>query len=277
MTANTVTPNTVAAPRPLTQYIGVSTKAYFGYERTLDWLTDVRDIVLARPGLAAAGVVPFVIPSDPTLPEAIRILAGTGVVVGAQDVAWGDGPLTGEVPATMLTELGVGIVELGHAERRALFGEDDAAIARKHRAAAAAGLTSLLCVGERDRIDPDTAAGVCFAQVAAVLPDDQAAPLLLAYEPVWAIGAPQPAAPGHVNAVVDALRRRVESAWPGLQFGIVYGGSAGPGLLADLDAVDGLFLGRFAHDARNLGTVLDEASARSRFSQQFSQRNFAPQ
>ncbi|MCI4659973.1 triose-phosphate isomerase family protein [Cryobacterium zhongshanensis] len=263
--------------RPPTQYIGVSTKAYFGYERTLGWLNDVRDIVLARPGLAGAGVIPFVIPSDPTLPEAIRILAGTGVVVGAQDVAWGDGALTGEVPATMLAELGLGLVELGHAERRALFGEDDAAIARKHLAAAAAGLTSLLCVGERDRVDPETAAGLCFAQVAAVLPPDQSARVLLAYEPVWAIGAPQPADPGHVNATVDALRRRVDSAWPGIELGIVYGGSAGPGLLADLDAVDGLFLGRFAHDARSLGTVLDEASARSQRSQQFSHRMCAPQ
>ena len=85
--------------------------------------------------------------------------------------------------------------------------------------------------------------------------DESLAPrLVLAYEPVWAIGADEPAAPAYVNAVVELIRQGLGAACP-----IIYGGSAGPGLLPELAAADGLFLGRFAHDAANLGRVLDEA------------------
>ena len=245
------------------QHIGVSTKAYFGYSQTLDWLAEVRETVQARPGLNAAGIVPFVIPSSPVLAAALTLLNGTGVIVGAQDLSWSDGPLTGEVLAAMLAEMGVQLAELGHAERRSLFGETDAVIQRKHAAATAAGLTTLLCVGEDRRTDTWSAAAFCASQVEAVVPRDQATSILIAYEPVWAIGADRPADPGYVNGVVTELRSRLHMGFPSLPVSIIYGGSAGPGLLGDLESVDGLFLGRFAHSAANLGTVLDEALARS--------------
>jgi triosephosphate isomerase len=245
------------------QYVGASTKAYLGYAATLEWLGGVRDAVTARPALAEHGVVPFVIPSFPALAAAVSILDGTGVVVGAQNVAWGGGALTGEVPAPMLAELGVQLVEIGHAERRRLFAETNTLIERKHSAAREAGLNSLLCVGEPTRRRPDAAADYCFAQVAAVVAKHPEGTLLIAYEPVWAIGAEEPAEPDFVIQVVEELRKRLATAFPLLRPSIVYWGSAGPGLIQQLEGVDGLFLGRFAHDVANFGTVLDEAMARS--------------
>ena len=99
-------------------------------------------------------------------------------------------------------------------------------------------------------------------QLHAALADAPAGPLIVAYEPVWAIGAPEPAPAEHIATVARRAaertrrpaRRRAGSA-------VIYGGSAGPGLLAELgDAVDGLFLGRFAHDPDALVSVLDEAA-----------------
>ncbi|WP_285244461.1 triose-phosphate isomerase family protein [Pseudarthrobacter sp. fls2-241-R2A-127] len=239
-------------------YIGVSTKMYLGYRESLRWLSEVRSIVDDRPGLAAqdSPVRVFAIPSFPVLEPAARILAGSPVLLGAQNCAWGDGPLTGEVSPGMLAELGVSLVEIGHAERRRLFGEDDAVVARKVRAAVEHSLTPLLCIGEPDRLDAGAAAAFCVEQVHAATDGDAELlhRLVLAYEPVWAIGANEPAAPDHVNAVLTQIRAALGARCP-----LIYGGSAGPGLLPQLAAADGLFLGRFAHDAANLGRVLDEA------------------
>jgi triosephosphate isomerase len=156
----------------------------------------------------------------------------------------------------MLAELGVSLVEIGHAERRRLFAEDDAVVARKVRAAVGHSLTPLLCIGEPDKLDAGAAADFCVGQVLAATEGDSALPsrLVLAYEPVWAIGAQEPAPPQHVNAVLTRIRGALGPGCP-----IIYGGSAGPGLLPQLPAADGLFLGRFAHDAANLARVLDEA------------------
>lgn len=244
-------------PRP--RYIGVSTKMYLGYHQSLAWMEGIRQEVLARPDLAGE-VKSFVAPSFPVLESAQRIFSGTGVTVAAQNCSEEDGALTGEVSAGLLAELGVGLVEIGHAERRRLFGEDDATVARKVTAALAAGLTPLVCIGEQERSSVGEAVNFCRAQVESALPG-RAGPdaVILAYEPVWAIGAPIPAPTGYVNDVVSRLREQLPTGSGEAGARIIYGGSAGPGLLPRLHAVDGLFLGRFAHDPRNFGLVLDEA------------------
>ncbi|GHC99126.1 triose-phosphate isomerase family protein [Zhihengliuella salsuginis] len=266
--------------RPDAVYVGVSTKMYLGYERSLAWLEGLRRELLARgegtprttadgaPGTTASGgmdAIPFAAPSYPVLESAARILDGTGCRLAAQNCAVGDGAATGEVSAGMLAELGVRIVEIGHAERRADFGEDDAVVAAKVRSATAAGLTPLLCVGELRRGGPGEAAADCLRQIAAALgtgteAGTDPASVLFAYEPVWAIGATEPASPAHVNAVLALVRERLTV--PGRPVTLIYGGSAGPGLLPRLPEADGLFLGRFAHDPANFGAVLDEARAR---------------
>lgn len=262
-----------------TVYVGVSTKMYLGYRDSLRWLGELRREVDARPALAAGRVVPFVIPSFPVLPAAGEIIAGSPLVLGAQDCGWADGPWTGEVSPSLLAELGVRLVEIGHAERRRHFGEDDAMVGLKVKAADDAGVTPLLCVGEETAPATDTdpaaaaeaAATFVHGQIeAAVRGDwDLASRLVIAYEPVWAIGAAEPASAGYVSAVVRSLRELLAAhslAGDCLDEGrslrelpVIYGGSAKPGLLPALEDVSGLFLGRFAHDAANFGKVLDEA------------------
>jgi triosephosphate isomerase len=194
------------------------------------------------------------------------------VWLGAQDCHSEDaGAFTGEVSPAVLREAGVRIVEVGHAERRRLFGEDDASTARKAAAAARNGLIPLVCIGEVSRTGEGVEAQVGAAiaevrgQVDAVLAQvDDAAEVVLAYEPVWAIGAAQPADEAHVRGVargirgLDSLKSR-----KGLTR-ILYGGSAGPGLYDRINDghVDGLFLGRFGHDPKQfLATVKEVANA----------------
>lgn len=240
--------------------VGVSTKMYLGYRDSLEWLGQLRHEVDTRPALAAGRVVPFVIPSFPLLPAAAGLLRGSPLLLGAQNCGWADGPWTGEVAPSMLAELGVSVVEIGHAERRRHFGEDDAMIARKVRAAADAGLTPLLCVGEPDGGSAAGAADFVYRQIRSAVEGDWAlaAGTVIAYEPVWAIGAAEPAGAGYVSDVVRRLRGHLAASELG-SLPVIYGGSAKPGLLPRLDGVSGLFLGRFAHNPANFGAVLDEA------------------
>lgn len=244
------------------RWIGTSTKMYFGYQRHLDWMTAVAGIVDGRPALADAGITPFVIPSFPVLESALRILGPVGVAVGAQAVSQDEGAATGEVSAGILAEMGVRLVEIGHAERRARYGESDEVVAGKTRASITAGLTPLLCVGEPDGDDPAGAVRIVVEQCLAAVGDAALLDrIVVAYEPVWAIGAPAPAGADYVNEVVAGIRSALSELIGGPAPSIVYGGSAGPGLLATVPEVDGLFLGRFAHDPSNFGRVLDEALA----------------
>jgi len=249
--------------------VGVSLKMYFGYEETLRWARRVAAIVSGtRP--AEAGVDVFVLPSFPVLRQVVDVFEGTGVGVGAQDLHWEDaGAFTGEVSGQMLAELGCRWACVGHAERRRLFGETDALVALKVDAAVRNGLCPIVCIGEDERSDTETAARACRRQLALALSrtggEDPAAPIVVAYEPVWAIGADAPASDDHIDAVCEELGRALEAARPGGANRVIYGGTAGPGLLKRLgDSVDGLFLGRRVHDPEAIKAVVDEAAGRSR-------------
>ncbi|MFB7250162.1 triose-phosphate isomerase family protein [Microbacterium sp. NPDC056234] len=238
--------------------IGASLKMYFSHARTVEWVSDVAEILAEHP--AGNAVTAFVIPQYPSIPAAIE--HGGDLSVGAQDVATEDsGAFTGEVSASVLAELGCRFVEVGHAERRRLFGDTDEVVAAKVHAALRNGLTPILCVGEADRRAPDAAAEVCLAQIRSALTDAVDAgitgPIVIAYEPLWAIGAPAPAEPDHIREVCGALRVQL-----GGDAAVIYGGSAGPGLLTQIaDSVDGLFLGRFAHDPVAVRAILDEVGS----------------
>jgi len=234
--------------------LGVSLKMYMDRARTRQWLSDVA--TLARRG-ETDGVELFVIPDFLSLDAASRILEGTQVRLGAQDVFWEDsGAYTGEISAPMLAQTGCRYVEVGHAERRRLFGETDAITAAKAAAAARAGLIPVICIGESERVDPQLAVDFCERQLKEVFAQMPIyAPLVLAYEPVWAIGAAKPAEPDYIRAVSHGLRLLLADRPARL----IYGGSAGPGLFTRLqNAVDGLFLGRFAHNPAALAAVLAE-------------------
>ena len=186
------------------------------------------------------------------------------VAFGAQDLFWEDrGAYTGAVSGADLADMGARYVEIGHAERRAVFGETDGVIAQKVAAAVRNGLTPWLCIGEPEKGEPDTAAAFCIAQLEASLATlDTPTDIVVAYEPVWAIGQAEAADPGHIQHVAQALAARLADDSRITRARVVYGGSAQVGTLAALgDAVDGLFLGRFAHDTAAFAAILDEAAA----------------
>jgi triosephosphate isomerase len=241
--------------------VGVSLKMYFGHAQTLDWISRVGDLARSHPAVQDGSVELFVIPGFVSLAASIRALDGTPVLVGAQDLATEDaGAFTGEVSGVELAEVGARVVEVGHAERRALFGETDEIVAAKTAAALRNRLSPVLCVGETTRTSPEDAADECLRQLTSALAEAPHGRVIVAYEPVWAIGAAVPAEPAYVRAVCSQLHQAVADR---PDSAVIYGGSAGPGLLAELgDDVDGIFLGRFAHDTDALARVLDEAGER---------------
>ncbi|CAI7569998.1 unnamed protein product [Penicillium discolor] len=188
-------------------------------------------------------------------------------LLGAQDCFWeSQGAYTGEVSPSSIRALGCTIVELGHAERRAIFNETDDQTARKAAATCAQHMVPLVCIGEVTAPGPIASQAVgqavteCAVLVRAVLaaiPDD--APVIFAYEPVWAIGKPKPAGVDHVAAVVQGIRAVIGSRSGTAR--VLYGGSAGPGLWGAGGlghAVDGMFLGRFAHQIEGVREVVRE-------------------
>ncbi|EQL29067.1 triosephosphate isomerase (TIM) [Blastomyces dermatitidis ATCC 26199] len=190
-------------------------------------------------------------------------------LLGAQDCFWQPlGPYTGEVSPSCLQSLHVSLVELGHAERRALFHETDEHVGRKAAAVSAQGMIPLVCVGEIAAPGPVMADAVrnavaeCMVQVQAVLAAAPSyAPLIFAYEPVWAIGKPVPASVEHVAGVVGGIREVVGGSGREGEVRILYGGSAGPGLWGEGGlgkVVDGMFLGRFAHEVDGVRKVVRE-------------------
>ncbi|MEQ3553554.1 triose-phosphate isomerase family protein [Pseudonocardia nematodicida] len=245
--------------------VAISLKMYFTHARTLEWCRRVRGIADSHDAVGPDGTGLLVLPTFPALVGAREIL-GDAVALGAQDVAVADhGPHTGEVGAPELAEIGCTVAEIGHAERRAA-GEDDSVVGAKVVAALRNGLVPLVCVGEATRTGPDAAAAGVAAELDRVLaPARDAgllpAPLIVAYEPHWAIGAPEPAPAEHVAAVCGRLRTELDSV--GGSTRVLYGGSAGPGLLGRLGGtVHGLFLGRSAHDPDAIVRVLDETTGR---------------
>lgn len=238
--------------------IGVSLKMYFSHARTVEWTSEVATILSEHP--ARAVTTAFVIPQYPSIPACID-RAGA-LAVGAQDLAEEDaGAFTGEVSGAVLAELGCRYVEIGHAERRAMFGETDDVVAAKTRAALRNGLIPIICVGEARSGDPGEAVDECVAQVRAALgPADRAGltgEVIVAYEPLWAIGAAAPAGDDHIRTVCAGIRAQLADRAGGVR--VIYGGSAGPGLLTRIaGSVDGLFLGRFAHQPAAVRDILDE-------------------
>jgi triosephosphate isomerase len=246
--------------------IGVSLKMYFSYRETLDWCARVRSIAAASPLVSEGAARLFVMPASPFLLPVIEMFRGTPIQVGAQNIYFEDrGPFTGELSGSMLSELGCRWVEVGHAERRRLFGESNRVVALKVEAAIRNHLFPVICVGE-DEASSSRAVSESIKQVRSALAraarNNASAPVVIAYEPLRAIGAEEPASVGHIAEVCLALQDFLRHARPGTDDRVIYGGSAGPGLLERLgDAVDGLFLGRFVHNVEAFESVLEEANA----------------
>ncbi len=220
------------------------------------------------PGVEIALCPPFV-----HLGAVAEVLAGSAVASGAQSVCeFERGAYTGEVSAEMLSDLGLRYVIVGHSERRALFGESDERVLAKLRRAQAAGLTPILCVGEtlleRQAQATET---VIARQLDALLNAADAAALLenlvLAYEPVWAIGTGETATPQQAQAVHAFIRARIARTAPQTAAGlrVLYGGSVKPDNAVDLFAmpdIDGGLIGGAALKAEDFIAICVAALTR---------------
>ena len=237
--------------------VALSTKMYFPRKRTLDYCQRLSQLL--KPIHDADSVVMAVLPDFLTIASAASLLKPAGVRIGAQDVCPDDrGAYTGEVSGSDLAALGASIVEIGHIERRRYYHEDDALISGKMAAAWRNGLTPLLCVGEPERMNAEKASQVCIEEINNAVDGYKPGPLWVAYEPIWAIGAQHPASTEYVHEVCTAISEHFRQCDD--KISIIYGGSAGPGLLTELwPAVDGLFLGRFAHEPEAFISVVQEA------------------
>jgi len=207
----------------------------------------------------------FICPSFPLIPTLLETVATAGGLVGSQDVSsFPPGPYTGEVSAQVLADLGVRLVMVGHPERRRLFGESDEVVRRKVTATAEAGMVPIIVVGES--VEGESARAVVRAQLDAWLRDfPQGADIIVAYEPAWAIGRPEPAPAVHVAESVAAVRGLLASRVADPR--VVYGGSAQPGTFTDVALAaggdragvpEGLFMARFGVAVDNYLAIVDE-------------------
>ena len=222
------------------------------------------------PRVPQSGAEVVICPPFPSLRTSVERCAGSPARVAAQNMhEEPEGAFTGEVSAPMLTELAVDGVVLGHSERRQFFGESDEALARKMPAALRAGLEPILCVGENEsQRDADETEGILTRQIEADLSeveDDRLGDVVIAYEPVWAIGTGRTATPEQAQEACALIRGLIESrsSEAAAAIRILYGGSVKPGNAAELIAlpdVDGALVGGASLDPDDFAAIVDAAS-----------------
>ncbi|MDR0841489.1 MAG: triose-phosphate isomerase [Christensenellaceae bacterium] len=214
---------------------------------------------------AACDVV--VCPPFVDLALAVELTRGTSIGVGAQNIHWAPkGAFTGEISASMLKEIGVGYAIIGHSERRQYFGETDATVNSRAKAAIEAGITPIICVGESlaQREGNETEA-IVSGQVKAALegiPAQAVAALVIAYEPIWAIGTGKTATDEQANETVGTIRATVAQLYGQATadaLRIQYGGSMNPknvkGLMAQSE-IDGGLIGGASLSAADFAQVI---------------------
>jgi triosephosphate isomerase len=218
------------------------------------------------------GVEVVVAPPFTAVHAAAEAARGSEIAVAAQDLHWErEGAFTGEVSAAMVREAGAEYVIVGHSERRALFGETDLAVNRKVAAALGAGLIPIVCVGETlDERDAGQTLAVLDLQLTRGLEGftaDQTGPVVLAYEPVWAIGTGRTATPAQAQEAHAHIRARLRQ-WFGADLAercrVLYGGSVKPdnikALIAEPD-VNGALVGGASLDARGFADIVRQSAA----------------
>jgi triosephosphate isomerase (TIM) len=208
-----------------------------------------------------------VCPPFVALPAVVNAARGSGIEVGAQDVFWlREGAYTGEVSAPMLLAIGCQWVILGHSERRQYFGETDEIVFKKTVAALESGLKPIVCVGERlDEREAGQTEAVLTAQFLGGLSGltaDQFSRIVIAYEPVWAIGTGRTATPEMAAAAHRFLRKQTIELF-GAELAdccrILYGGSVKPdniGALMAQEGIDGALVGGASLDAKSFASIV---------------------
>ena len=214
-------------------------KMYKNATQTTSFFEQFRGLLANMPSIDRCDVVVF--PVSLAIPAAVKGAEGTDIAVGGQNIYWErEGAFTGEISGEMLREAGATWVIVGHSERRQYFGETDGSVLRKTQAALQAGLSPIVCVGERlEEHKAGKTAEVLVRQFAggiAGLTEEQFSKIAIAYEPVWAIGTGQSATPHIASDAHRLIRSEIDK-----RFGeeaaqavrILYGGSVKP------DNIDG--------------------------------------
>jgi triosephosphate isomerase (TIM) len=205
---------------------------------------DDREVVLC---------VPFT-----TLSTLSRNLHGSRIQVGAQNVHWEEaGAYTGEISPPMLTELNVRYVIVGHSERRQFFGETDATVNLRLKAAQKYGLTPILCVGEtKQQRDSGEAESVIASQLEKDLVNVDQQKLVIAYEPIWAIGTGDTCASDEANRIIGMIRSKLSNPNVTIQ----YGGSVKPNNVDEIMAqpeIDGALVGGASLEAQDFSRIVN--------------------
>jgi triosephosphate isomerase len=245
-----------------TKVIAANWKMYKTPDQTRDFFRDFLPLVAGHTRDEIVVCPPYI-----DLADAMEAAKGSNVAIGGQNVHWKEeGAFTGEISAAMLLALGVKHVIVGHSERRQYFGETDDTVNLRLKAALEAGLTPICCVGEvlEEReagLTDDVLRRQCVRAFHAVSAK-KAAKLVVAYEPVWAIGTGKTATPGIAAEAHAVIRREVTEIF-GDQFAgklrILYGGSVKPENAATLMAqeeIDGALVGGASLDAKSFAAIV---------------------
>lgn len=239
---------------------------------------EARDFVEQLAGLLPksppAGVTIIIAPPFTALAAVAAAIKSLPIGLAAQDAHWEDlGAFTGEVSVPMLKDAGCRYVIVGHSERRRHFGETDATVKKKVAAVLRYGLRPILCIGETwEQRSSGQTEQVLSGQLAEALSDvekDRAADVVVAYEPVWAIGSGRPATAEQARDAHRHIRATVTALWgqePGERVPILYGGSVTPDNIRDflaLREVDGALVGGACLDPAQFAKILAIAQTNS--------------
>jgi triosephosphate isomerase (TIM) len=245
-----------------TPFIAGNWKMFKTVADTVKYVKEVRGLVKDVQGVDIVIAPPFT-----AIHAAAEAARNSNLAIAAQDMFWErEGAFTGEVSAPMLQEAGAEYVIIGHSERRTLFGETDATVNRKLAAATAAGLAPIVCIGEtldqRERNETFDVLDRQIQQGLDGLSSDQVGQLVIAYEPVWAIGTGRTATAAQAGEAHAHIRRRLRQ-WFSPQAAelchVIYGGSVKPDNIRELVSqpdVDGALVGGASLDVRGFVEIV---------------------
>lgn len=248
-------------------YFGSNLKMYKNIQETVEYLKRLEELTR---NLDRQKITMFIIPSFTSLDRAVQETDQSLVWLGAQNMCWEEqGQFTGEISPLMLQELNLKLVELGHSERRHVFGESSQMMNKKVLSALSHGFTALLCIGETEEEKKyGISDEVLRIQLKMGLKDvekEQISRLWIAYEPVWAIGVHgKPASAAYAQEKHHVIREALVELFGEDGYGIpvLYGGSVNPGNADELiiqPDIDGLFVGRSAWDADRFNELIRNA------------------
>lgn len=246
-------------------YIGTNTKMYKDIKDTEKFLLNLQDLTS---DISRDEMILFVIPSYTALNDARKVVSNNQILLGAQNMHWeNQGQFTGEISPTMLQEIGIDIVMIGHSERRHIFGEKDYEENKKVISAINHNFTALLCIGETEEQKENGISDEILRiqlknglkDVTSIMSDK----LWIAYEPVWAIGEKgKPASAEYANKKHEVIKECLNELFgekAGTEIPVLYGGNVNKENATELikkENIDGLFIGRSAWDPVNFNKII---------------------